>query len=392
MKCGDIVLHSTDYQNIVDRLIGILGKNVNIMDTGGVIIASGDESRIGAFHEIAALAAAENREITVDLEHAVELRNVKPGVNLPINFDSEVIGVVGITGNPEEVAGYGKIVKELVELMVYDKQQKKLELFQYRAVRSLVIQLIEKSVLEPDELQMLENRAFMSKFDLKKKRVLIVADIENFGNFIAQRALTEVQVQGLKQNVIDLISAGADVVDAVFNLTEDRFMILKSAEEDIESFCNHKHLRIYNRLGIKLIFAEGGLCADTKDYHHAYVKALSFLDIAGKLKDLYHISEKHFDLYLLIHEIPDKLRRDYIRRVGNVLTDSKDNLIETVKVFFETGTNSKETAAKLFIHKNTLIYRLNKIRDQYGIDPFNPYECMKLYLAVIMKEISNMPS
>ncbi len=50
--------------------------------------------------------------------------------------------------------------------------------------------------------------------------------------------------------------------------------------------------------------------------------------------------------------------------------------------------NSKETAAKLFIHKNTLIYRLNKVKDQYGIDPFNPYQCMKLYLAVIMKEIA----
>lgn len=382
------MLHASDYQNIVDRVIGILGKNVNIMDINGIIIASGDESRIGAYHEIAAAAAAENMEITVDLEHASELKNVKPGVNVPINFDSEVIGVVGITGNPEEVSGYGKIIKELVELMVHDKQRKKLELFHYRAVRSLVMQLIEKSDLESDELQMLENRASMSKFDLKKKRVLIIADIENFGNFISQKKLTEIQIQGLKQNVIDLISTGGDVSDAVLNLDKDRFLILKSAEGDIESFCNNKHIRIYNRLGINLIFAEGGLCADVKDYHHAYVKALSFLDIATKLKDIHHISEKYFDLYLLVHEIPDRLKKDFTKRLGTILLDSKDNLVETVKVFFESGMNSKETAAKLFIHKNTLIYRLNKVRDQYGIDPFNPYQCMKLYLAVIMKEIA----
>jgi len=387
-KCGATMLHASDYQNIVDRVIGILGKNVNIMDTNGIIIASGDESRIGAFHEIAAAAAAENMEITVDLEHASELKNVKPGVNVPINFDSEVIGVVGITGNPEEVAGYGKIIKELVELMVHDKQQKKLELFQYRAVRSLIMELIRKSELEPEELQMLENRASLSKFDLNKKRILLIADIENFGDFIARNALTELQIQGLKQNVIDLISVGGDFNDAVFNLDEDRFMILKSAEEDIESFCNNKHLRIYNRLGVNLIFAEGGLCTDPKDYHHAYVKALSFLDIAIKLKDIHHISEKHFDIYLLVHEIPDKFKKDYAKRLGTILSDSKDNLIETVKVFFESGMNSKETAAKLFIHKNTLIYRLNKVRDQYGIDPFNPYQCMRLYLAVIMKELA----
>lgn len=382
------MLHASDFQNIVDRVIGILGKNVNIMDTGGIIIASGDESRIGAFHEVAAVAAAENREITVDLEHATELMNVKPGVNVPINFYSEVIGVVGITGNPEEVAGYGKIIKELVELMVHDKQQKKLELFQYRAVSSLVMELIRKSNPEPDELRMLENRALLSKFDLKKKRILIVADIENFGDFIARNDLTEIQIQALKQNVIDLISVNGDPDDAFFNLNEDRFMILISAEEDIESFCSNKHDRIFNRLGINLIFAEGGSCTNIKDYHHTYVKALSFLDIAIKLKNIYHISEKHFDMYFLVHEIPDKIRKDYIKRFGGILSDSKDKLIETVKVFFESGMNSKETATKLFIHKNTLIYRLNKVMDQYGIDPFNPYQCMKLYLAVIMKEIA----
>ncbi len=235
---------------------------------------------------------------------------------------------------------------------------------------------------------MLENRALLSKFDLKKKRILLVADIENFGDFIARNVLTEVQIQELKQNVSDLISASGDPADAVFNLDEDRFMILKSAEEDIESFCNNKHIRIYNRLGIKLIFAEGGTCADIRDYHHAYAKALSFLDIANKLKNIHHISEKYFDIYLLVHEIPDKIRKDYTKRLGSIFPDSKDNLIQTVKIFFESGMNSKETAAKLFIHKNTLIYRLNKVKDQYGIDPFNPYQCMKLYLAVIMKEIA----
>jgi carbohydrate diacid regulator len=236
---------------------------------------------------------------------------------------------------------------------------------------------------------MLENRASLSKFDLKKKRILIVADIENFGSFIASNVLTELQIQGLKQNLIDLISSSSNSDDIVFNLDQDRFIIIKTAVDDIESFCLNKHKRIFNRLGIKVLFAEGGLCLEIRDYHHAYVKALNFLDIANKLRDIYHISEKNFDIHLLVHEIPDRLRRDYTRRLGSILTDSKDNLIETVKVFFESGMNSKETATKLFIHKNTLIYRLNKVRDQYGIDPFNPYQCMKLYLAVIMKEIAH---
>lgn len=53
------MLSHEDYQKIVNRLMNILGKNINIMDTKGVIIASGDSTRIGSFHEGAKLQPRE---------------------------------------------------------------------------------------------------------------------------------------------------------------------------------------------------------------------------------------------------------------------------------------------------------------------------------------------
>jgi len=384
---GDGMLNTSDYQNIVERVIGILGKNINIMNTGGIIIASGDETRIGSFHEIAAMAAAESREIIVASNQAPEFQGVKPGVNLPINFNDEVIGVVGITGNPEDVAGYGKIIKELVELMVQDKQQKKLDLFQYRAVRDLIKELIKTSDPKPDEITYLENRAALVGFDLKKERALLLADIVGFKDYIAKNNLSEVEIQEIKQSVIDYIASGSDSQDIVFNLNEDRFIVFKTSGCDIYDFCRNKHQRIFNRIGIRTIFSIGSTCSRVLDYHHAYVTAVDLLDIADKLGNIFILSKDAFDVHLLMHRLPKEAKIDYVNQFESKLFNDKNSFMATVKVFFECGMDMKEAAAKLFVHKNTLIYRLNKFKELYNQDPFNPYQCMKIYLGIVMSEV-----
>ncbi|WDC84781.1 sugar diacid recognition domain-containing protein [Caloramator sp. mosi_1] len=60
------MLTKEDYQKIVNRLMSILGKNINIMDVDGVIIASGDENRIGTLHEGAKEAANRKEEVIID--------------------------------------------------------------------------------------------------------------------------------------------------------------------------------------------------------------------------------------------------------------------------------------------------------------------------------------
>jgi len=385
------MLDTSDYQDIVDRLIDILGKNINIMNTDGIIIASGDESRIGSFHELAAMVAAENRQIVVNNGQACQFKGVLPGVNMPINFDDEVIGVVGITGNPEEVAGYGKIIKEFVELMVHYKHQNKLDLFQYRAIRDLVKELIRKPDPEPEEISYLENRAALVGFDLNRDRVLLVAEIAGFNDFIVENALTEVKIQGIKQSITEHIAADCDTRDVVFNLMGDRFMILKTASDDIEDFCRNKHQRIFGRLGVRLTFAVGSVCKSVKDYHHAYVTAANLLNIANRLDNVYVLSRDAFDLHLLLYELPDRTKKDYLSQFEGVFSDDRSNMLSTIKVFFECGMNIGEAATKLFVHRNTLIYRLSKFKKLYAMDPLNPYQCMKIYLGIVMKEVWSAP-
>src|SRR5690554_6267148 len=105
-------------QEIVERTMNVLGKNINIMDYNGVIIGSGNKDRVNTYHEGAVKVLETRERFIVTEEKAKSLRGVKPGINLPIKFNDKIIGVVGITGKIDEVESYGEIVKNLVELML----------------------------------------------------------------------------------------------------------------------------------------------------------------------------------------------------------------------------------------------------------------------------------
>ncbi len=81
----------------------------------------------------------------------------------------------------------------------------------------------------------------------------------------------------------------------------------------------------------------------------------------------------------------------YAEEVLNSLEehDSKQrgDLIDTVRVYFESGGNLKKVSEVLFTHYNTVIYRINRIRDVYGIDLRDPETAFNFQLALKIKEL-----
>ncbi len=103
-------------QEIVDRTIEIIGYNVNVMDQTGMIIGSGDPKRLYEIHSGAIEAIAQQREIEIDEQDVKNMKGTRTGINLPIMFHEEIVGVIGVTGPLEQIRGYGKLVKMAAEL------------------------------------------------------------------------------------------------------------------------------------------------------------------------------------------------------------------------------------------------------------------------------------
>jgi carbohydrate diacid regulator len=116
-------------QQIAYEISSIVKQHVNIMDENGYIIASTDPKRIGDFHAGAKKIIDEHLdEFYVKKED--ETSSTRAGLNLPININENIIGVVGITGEYEQVYNYGQIVRKMTEILVresYAQNQERLD-------------------------------------------------------------------------------------------------------------------------------------------------------------------------------------------------------------------------------------------------------------------------
>ncbi|MCH1883323.1 sugar diacid recognition domain-containing protein [Agrococcus sp. ARC_14] len=103
-------------QRIVEQLESTLETNLNLMDAAGLIIASGDASRVGQHHPGAREAAERGAPVEVRAETARP--GERPGVNLPLLHRGRIIGVVGVTGDPVTVRPIAAVLVLTIALLL----------------------------------------------------------------------------------------------------------------------------------------------------------------------------------------------------------------------------------------------------------------------------------
>ncbi len=113
-----VILDHTLAQQIVDRTMSIISHNINVMNAAGTIIGSGDAERIGQKHDGAVLALNHGDSLELDEQSCQSMQGVKPGINMLLHFKGEVVGVVGVTGNPEHIRAFAQLVKMTAELTI----------------------------------------------------------------------------------------------------------------------------------------------------------------------------------------------------------------------------------------------------------------------------------
>ena len=107
-------INKTLAQEIANKVMQVIPYNVNIMDEIGRIIGSGDSERIDNYHQGAQLAI--EQESIVSIYHSEG--GAKPGVNIPIQFRNRIIGVIGISGDPDIVSPFAELVRVTAELLL----------------------------------------------------------------------------------------------------------------------------------------------------------------------------------------------------------------------------------------------------------------------------------
>ena len=136
-------------QKLVEKIMDNIDYevNINIMNEYAEIIASGDKERIGKIHS-GALDAIKNAK-TIEYFNSIDSdkESAKPGINMPLIFNNEVIGAVGVTGNPNEIKLIANIVKMITEILIEKEIDLDKKMSKQRALNNYVYKIISKEVI-----------------------------------------------------------------------------------------------------------------------------------------------------------------------------------------------------------------------------------------------------
>lgn len=365
-------------EKLIERVTRYTSYNVNIMDEKGIIIASRNPERIGTFHEAAWQALHGPKDI-VTVQEDTDYPGALRGINMVIDIDGKREGVVGVTGNPEEIRPVALITKMAIETMIkYENQKFQSIRRQSKKERFLEI-LTQEENGDPEYI-----RRLARELDYREEivRIPILCCLE-------QPDRSDSLLSMIKQSI------GHSSQDISFLLDTRYVLIFKSMDVPISRlFSDYKYilaeylsstLRWLKRESLTCRFYIGSFQNSFTQYYYGYRHCRWLED---------HIRSEHTALYfydytgVYIQElIPKKELQQIFNVFGSRLSDDfKNNYKELIGALIDTDFNILQASQKSFMHKNTFTYRYNKIRDMLNADPQRTAKdkwliiCLYLYL------------
>lgn len=386
------MLNSAIAQSIVDITMSVLHVNVNIMDVNGTVIAAGDKSRIGTFHCAAAEVIATGQKKAVSAQEAATMDNVEPGATYPIVYKGEVIGALGMTGAPEYVDKFVEL-GALYALLFIEQEDMKQRVFQEQRVReSILLDLFTGRCLTDADF-FLQRLAGLN-YRLDKAHRVIAVRLEAL-----EHQTDMILCQQIKDRLTDLL-AGKRICGAppIGCFVQSQLALLAPvqnkpcAPERFAAEVKELYDCLRQATGNQVLIAIDGICESWTDIPAAFAQAKGTLEIACRYnqKDGVIRSDDYLTEYTLLH-IPAQERQRFTSTVLGKLCTGKPRqrelLLQTLRTYFQNDMNAQKTAEELFIHRNTLNMRLNKIREWSGLSPQRFQDAFNLRMAIILMDL-----
>lgn len=364
-------------RQIVQRAMGIISHFVNVMDSNGVIIASGNPQRLFQRHEGAVLALAENRVVEIDRATAEHLKGVRPGINLPFSFRNQRVGVIGISGEPAEVRAYAELVKMAAEMMVEQAALLDQHQWEKRYREELANQLLQP---QPNTASLEAMAAYLG-LDLRQARIVWIVELQ------------EAQPHLLRELLAELEATQRDALIAITGFNEMTLLrpasmaqgewSLKLERQQAQRLQN----QLKHRFRVRLIV--GGFYDDPQSAYRSSLTARATQAMAQRLK-LRHATLFYHDYPLpsLLCDLGEDWRAQELGRPWRTLEeqDEKGVLRATLRHYFSQNCDQTQAAAQLHIHVNTLRYRLQRIEAITGMKINQLTDSLRLYIGMLMHD------
>jgi len=164
--------------------------------------------------------------------------------------------------------------------------------------------------------------------------------------------------------------------DFVLSINESDIAVVKqitpsTTAADLEKLAKNMEEILKSELFIKTVIGFGTVAEHLRSLADSYKEAQTAIDV-GKVFDTEKsiINYENLGIGRLIYQLPTTLCEIFLSEVfkKNSIDTLDQETLFTINKFFENNLNVSETSRKLFVHRNTLVYRLEKIKKLTGLD------------------------
>ena len=353
-------------QTSIDELKNITKVDLCVMDLDGLVVATTFES-----------SEISSDLITNFIQSPADSQIVGGYHMLKILEDGEVVYVLVAKGTGADAYMIGKVAVSQIQNLViaYKEHFDKNNFFQNLLLDNLLLVDIY-------------NRAKKLRIETEQPRVVFLIEAQNDKDNIAMELL---------KNLFE--EQGGCYLTAVEqkNIIMIKGVTSINAYEEVEQTAQVIVDMLNSEAMLVAKVAYGTIVGELKEVSKSYKEAKMALDV-GKI----FYSERSITAYntlgigRLIYQLPINLCRIFIKEIfgDSIPEELDDELLTTVQKFFDNNLNVSETSRQLFVHRNTLVYRLEKLHQSTGLDirTFDDALTFKIALMVVnyMKYLDSM--
>ena len=206
---------------------------------------------------------------------------------------------------------------------------------------------------------------------LKARELYFNSDVMRTAFLIRISEPTDISVYDVIQNLFPDKSK-----DFVISINETDIALIKEtkqgiSEKDIKQLATTIADTLSGEFYAHATIGVGTTVDNLKDLAHSFKEAQAALEV-GKVFDTDKtiVCYNNLGIARLIYQLPTTLCESFLKEVfkrGSIESLDQETLF-TIQKFFENNLNVSETSRKLFVHRNTLVYRLEKIKKITGLD------------------------
>ena len=229
---------------------------------------------------------------------------------------------------------------------------------------------------------------------------LLLVDIHNRSKKLhvantVRRAIMIFEIETESQPIAAEMLSGLFTVqngDYLTEVDENSVILIKALEdqegyEKLEDVAKTAVDMLNMEAMVKVRASYGTIVDELKDLSRSYKEAKMAMDVgrifyAGKRV----LSYNELGIGRLIYQLPPSLCRMFIQEIfgSNELVEFDHEILTTIDTFFENNLNVSETARQLFVHRNTLVYRIEKLQKSTGLDIRTFEDAMTLKIALMV--------